>query len=266
MNTETNEELSAEDTAIDDLFDGETEEGDESEVAEETGETEETEESISTTDEDQETADQVEASQESDEKPDISDEPEEPTLVPIAALHDERRKREALTKENEDLKGQLPQDELDAPDMYDDPEGYKRWVREQVRTEDLNERISTSRAQMLEAEEDYGVMEQTFMILAGKDSTLIDKMQASPEPAKFAYDTAKEFANTERQKLKDEVRKELLAEQGKSDPDPELTEEQKRNKSAVETPNLATAAATEKNTVHVESDEGLDEVFADIKY
>lgn len=270
MNTETDTEVNVDDSAVDDLF-GEDEAGEVGEgVAK--SETEATAQGKTTTGNEpvsEETQTEATATVETTSTETETPATEEPTSVPIAALHDERRKLQAARDENEKLKAQLPQDETGAPDLYDEPDAYKQWVKDQAVTELYQERVNDSRTKMLEEHADYESVEKTFMMLAGQDESLVDKMKAHPEPARFAYDTAVAHKESQRQGLKDELRAEILAEMDKGGDTEtvELTEAEKRNKSAIETPNLTTAAATGKNTVQVEKDdESLDEMCSDMKY
>lgn len=264
MNDETDTEVNVDDSAVDDLF-GEDEAGEAGAVVAAS----ETETTAGDTDATGEAQASEQGTEEQASTETAEPDKEEPTSVPIAAIHDERRKSQALREENERLKAQLPKDETGAPDMYEDPDGYKQWVKDQFATELYQERVSDSRAKMLEEHADYESVEKTFMMLAGQDESLVDKMKAHPEPARFAYDTAVAHKESQRQSLKNELRAEMLAETGKAGDTEtkELTEAEKRNESAINTPNLTTAAATDKNTVQVEEDdESLDEMCSDMKY
>lgn len=182
----------------------------------------------------------------------------EPKSVPLAALEDERRKRQALESEVNNLREKLPKSD-EAPDPFEDIDAYdahkKAEWEKNLNTEQANVRnakINESRSKMLETVVDYDEMEAIFQIAAAKDPGLVDKMLSSESPAQFAYDSGKAY-------------KESLL---KVVPDvkTELTEEQKRNKSAVEVPNLATATAQAKNTETLEREADIEDVFADQEY
>lgn len=173
--------------------------------------------------------------------------------VPIAALQDERRKRQNLEEEVENLRGQIPKSN-EAPDMYEDEEGYKTYIRNQIQSEinadreqAQSERLNQSRGVMLEQHQDYTEMEKIFEIMATADLSLIDKMLVSEDPAKFAYDSAKVY------------RESIM---GKVEVETEVPDKP----SAVTAPSLATATATASNTVQVEKEADIDDVFADITY
>lgn len=179
----------------------------------------------------------------------------EPTLVPIAAVLDERRKAQQLKEELEELRKQVPQKD-EAPDPYDDPEAYlayhkSKWQQEQYMEQEraTRERLEDSRSQMLAKADDYVEMEKVFEVMTLSDDSLVGKMLASEDPAKFAYDSAKQYRDS------------LFGKVGKvEEPEVEVKEP------VVKTPNLATATAQGKNTPDLEKEDDLEDVFADQEY
>jgi hypothetical protein len=139
-----------------------------------------------------------ESSEKSEEKPEESETTsQDSNSVPKPALLDERRKRQELEKQLEELRALVPKQETE-PDMYEDAEAWKEWSKNQIlneqRTEQeklLRDKLETSRSQQLESQSDYNQMEVVFEVLASRDNSLASKMLASDDPAKFAYDTAK---------------------------------------------------------------------------
>jgi len=246
------------DAAIDELFGNESAddvETEESEASEEV-ESQETEEESS-----------EEPESESETTEDSQSETEELKTVPIAALLDERRKREAAQKKADELAAKLPQEDSEAPDMYDDPEGYKAYVRQQVENDLYAERVDRSRSEMLEKHDDYEDKENTFLFLASKDKTLVDEMNKHPEPARYAYEKAVEFENSKMSSLEERIRAKIMAELGQTtESKSEPSEAEKRKKSALNTPSLTKATATDSNTQPIEKDEDLDGMFADQAY
>lgn len=188
-----------------------------------------------------------------------SETPPEPTLVPIAALLDERHKRQVLREENEKLKSQIPQTEQ-KPDMYEDPEGYEAWVLANAEQKVLDKQsaafadlVESSRSSMLEKHEDYQKIEEVFYILANSDEDLKQEMFRSQDPAQFAYIKGKEYLDAQRENL----RAEILAE----------TEDKPPEKPGlIKAPNLASATAQSSNSVEVEKDEDLNDMFEDQVY
>jgi len=179
----------------------------------------------------------------------------EPTLVPIAALHDVRRKAKQLKEENEELRSQIPKDD-EAPDPYDDIDAYDaynrdKWQQEQNAEQSrvTGERLEISRNNMLQQHDDYVEMERIFEVMTLSDDSLVGRMLMSEDAGTFAYNTAKAY-------------KASLFSQPEIK-EPELSESDKRNKSAVNAPNLASATAQAPNTPQVEKEEGLMDIFED---
>lgn len=100
---------------------------------------------------------------------------------------------------------------------------------------------------MLEQHDDYDEMEKIFEIMTVQDRSLVEKMFASGDEAKFAYDKAKEY-------------KESLIK-------PQATEsESVENPPLKEVPNLAKATAQAANTPQVEQEATIEDIFADQQY
>lgn len=187
---------------------------------------------------------------------------EDPKTVPVAALIDERRKARALQEELEKLKNQYAFDDENAPDPTAEPESYKAYVRNQIRQEEMDTRIVTSRSSMLEKHNDYTEMETTFGLLAVNDPSLVEQMKNHPEPARFAYETAKGHLDKQRAAIRAELEAELLSKQPK-----EPSKAEQRKASAVKVPNLTKATPSGSNSTPADNDEGsLEELFADQKY
>lgn len=178
---------------------------------------------------------------------------EKPTLVPIAALHDERRKAQQYKEENETLRNQIPKTD-EAPDPYEDIEAYNAYMRKQwddERNEEVRrqrvENLDKSRGQMLEQHDDYDEMERIFELMTAADNSLVEKMFASGNEAKFAYETAKAY-------------KESLL------PTAQTETEETEETSITEVPNLAKATAQASNLPQVEKEATIEDVFADQEY
>lgn len=193
-------------------------------------------------------------------KADAEDEQEEPAppadenrTVPIAALTDERRKRQAIEEELKQLRAQYAPPEPQAPDPVEDPEAYKAYVRQQAEAEMVVGRIEQSRQRMLETAPDYEEMEKTFLYLNSLDPELAKQMNASHDPAKFAYETALQYRENERAKLRAEIEADLNRK-------PDV-------KSKAKVPDLTKAAAKGGNTTKMEElSEDLDTYLGDRPY
>jgi hypothetical protein len=134
---------------------------------------------------------------------------EETGNIPIAALKDERSKRQTLESEVAQLREQLnrlqqPQPTVqaepqEAPDQWEDPDGYRDWLIQTARNEAGQaaiqafnyQRIQTDAAQFRADKPDYEAVIAQFGTMAQSNPGLIEQMQQAASPAKFAYDTAK---------------------------------------------------------------------------
>lgn len=177
---------------LDDVFEEETEVSTETE---ETTEEENTEGEETAETEETETAEVEESEEEVPATP-------EPKLVPLAAVQDERRKRQELEQRLQALESKLPKPN-DEPDIYEDPDAWKEWNRNQIIEEQnreasrrLETRINESRERMLETAEDFTRAENAFMVMVQSDPSLTQQMLESLDPAKFAYEKGNEFLNS----------------------------------------------------------------------
>lgn len=241
--------MANEDLDLNDVFDDEPKAEEETEQSEVETETEDVkgEEETSETEEETEEAEPPSA--------------QEPTLVPIAALKDERRKAQDLKEEVKSLKSQIPQADS-APDPYDDLEGYNefmrnQWEQEQIQkqTAEFAEIVEDSRKVMLENHEDFPQMEELFYVLANQNEDLKQEMFKSPDPAKYAYDASKSYLQAQKDTLLAEINAENTTE----------TEEVPKNP-ALKAPSLATATAQASNSAPVEKEEALEDLFGDQAY
>lgn len=167
--------------------------------------------------------------EESEAGPTAAETPEsEKREIPIAALLDEREKRQAAQKRAEELEQQLAElakkpDEK-APSVFEDEEGAFRHLEAKLEDARLQDRIDMSREFMSMFKDDYDAREQQFLELAKGDAELVRKLRSHPNPAKFAYETAEkherlskmenldEWEAKERARLREEVKAELKAE------------------------------------------------------
>lgn len=183
------------------------------------------------------------------------------SVVPVAALKDERNKRQSFETENKQLKERLAKYE----------KGETAVVEDDVDDDTFKERAETSREIMNELVSDYAEKETVFLELCKAEPLLALQMRRSKSPAKFAYEKAKEHIEhkqyledrtsdqwKEFQEFKKDPAKyaEKLAKQAEESPD------DKRKKSALKVSNLnkATSANVDSAKDKVET---LDEMFGD---
>lgn len=171
----------------------------------------------------------------------------EPKMVPLAAVQDERRKRQEIESRLKELESKVPKGN-DEPDIYEDPDGWKEWNRNQIlaeqtkaASEQLEIRINESREKMLESTTDFIQAEKAFLVLAQDDQEITQQMLNSLNPAQFAYEKGKEFLKT-------------------------LVEPEFVGKKPEVPVSLAKASAKGANTVEVEEEDDLKGLFADQNY
>lgn len=107
----------------------------------------------------------------------------------LAKANDEKAKRQALEKELESQKAQ-PQEPDKIPDPVEDPEGYAKYLDNKNAANQWAMRVSISQEMMREKYADYDEKEATFIELIKENPALEGQLQASSNPAKFAYDMA----------------------------------------------------------------------------
>lgn len=159
----------------------------------------------------------------------------DPPHVPIAALKDERSKRQALEAQVSEMQRQLealkatpatpvePPKPAEIPNPATDPAAYHRYVQGSI----INERLNTS--QMIAAEKypDLDAAIDTFQAMAKADPSLFDKLYAQPNPYEWAYREVKKHEALKdlgddpmafRKKLEAEIRAQIAAETPKTPP------------------------------------------------
>ena len=177
--------------------------------------------------------------------------------VPLGALEAERKKRQELEKQIEKLQKDIAGKEVDrgvehngeSPDMYEDPEGYKKWLRNEIRAEvkttTFEQRVKITQDEFKKTHPDYDEKVEVFKKLTELNPSLADELVSVSNPAKFAYDTvvtyeenkrlsSPETLKSARAKIEAEIRAEIAAEARKASE--KLT--QQRNNAALDTPDI----------------------------
>ena len=137
----------------------------------------------------------------------------------LAAVKDERRKRQELEKELESLK-QKQQEPKELPDVFDDQKAFVESIRSEFQQELGNAKLEVARSMMMEFHDDYEAMEAKFIDLAKENPTLRDQAMKEANPAKFAYQQAKKYEEYQKvqdvdaykEQLRNEMRAEIEAE------------------------------------------------------
>lgn len=131
--------------------------------------------------------------------------------VPRKALVDERRKRQELERQLEEITKkyasqpvqtqpqaqpqpqQQPVEPLpERPDPWIDPQGAmdwdRAWMQQQVHAQVFETRTVLSREMMMASKPDFAEVEAVFMEAAKRSPALVQRLMNHPMPAKFAYE------------------------------------------------------------------------------
>lgn len=123
-----------------------------------------------------------------------------------AALIGERRRRQEAEAELVELRKQFqpapqvqPQQPANAPDMFEDPEGYTRYIASQAAEVARREAYETFQYQRIEGSArqfapsvpDYAEKVQVFQQMVQLNPALLQELYRSGNPAEYAYNTAK---------------------------------------------------------------------------
>lgn len=262
------------DVDLDELFEND-EDGDEEVVGDDETEKPETDESKDDDTKDESDDKDEEAGEDESESEPPADGDDDRKMVPIAALHDERRKARALKEENERLRKEKghSEDELGIgpePDRFENPEEHDAWLlakhdaeQQLERDAKYKESVDDSRAAAMEKYEDYEEKESIFLMLANRDPKLREEMIDSKDPAAYAYKAASKWEADRDAKLIEKLKAEgkLKDEQDKK-PDDAGTKSTKKKR-----PSLVNAAGA--GTVADDSDfdpDDLDSLVGDPGY
>lgn len=147
--------------------------------------------------------------------------------IPIAALKDERAKRQALEAELAQLRAQLQQPPQPAPDMWEDTQGWQQHLTQQVTntaTEQaaLNARLDTSEMLVAQAYPDFEEVRPKILEFMGANPGLREQILGDRHPWNRAYQLVKNHEKMQalaavdvtdlKAKLREEVKAELLKE------------------------------------------------------
>lgn len=143
--------------------------------------------------------------------------------APIKALQDERRKREKVEKDLEELRRAVKPEQTRGPDIPDpivDPAGYANHIEER----NFTRLVTASRADMIDevGEEDFAAAEDAFKAAAAADPKLADRLWNSRDPARFAYNQGKKLIEQQETAaqasdpaaMRAQIKAELMAELG----------------------------------------------------
>jgi len=116
------------------------------------------------------------------------------TTAPIAALLDERGKRQDAEAKLAAAEARLAE-QTPHPNVIDDPEGALEHMAQQFAQRLWQVESKNSQAVARLKHDDYDVKAQAFVQMAQSNPTLVEAMHASDDPAEFAYKTATDAEN-----------------------------------------------------------------------
>lgn len=130
-------------------------------------------------------------------------------MVPLTAVQAERKKRQEVERELEELRrSQRPQNAIDP---LEDPQGFSEQVQRQVALV----RFELQEEAMRERHEDYEEMQDEFIELAKQNPTLQVELAKASNAPRFAYETAKKARELKKlenvEDYKSELRKQVEA-------------------------------------------------------
>lgn len=131
--------------------------------------------------------------------------PQEPTLDHAALIGERRRRQEAedrirlLEQQLQQPQAQQPAAPQGPPDQFEDPEGYTNWLVGRASEAARNEAYQAFQYQRIQmsAEEakaklpDYAEKLSVFEHMAAANPQLMQELYRAPNPAEYAYNTAK---------------------------------------------------------------------------
>lgn len=163
-------------------------------------------------------------------KPEAPEPQPEPKSVPLAALQEERSKRQRIEqelerriKEAEEARAKEPE-----PDFFEDPTGALQRFEKKMEERSIQDRINISEEMVIGAvgKEKYDTALSAFAESVAENPALAAQMRSSPNPAKFAYDFGnksllmKEMGD-DPQAYRDKLKAEIMAELKATEPTPQ---------------------------------------------
>lgn len=142
--------------------------------------------------------------------------------VPLAAVKDERQKRQQAVRDYEQLKNdpealkaalaKFEEQQKEVPDPLYEPEKYADHLRGDMQQQLAKHKLDISRELMAEAHDDYEEMENLFVQMAEENPMLAAKAQTARNIPKFAYEQAKKYKQFQEFQGIDDLRAKIRAE------------------------------------------------------
>lgn len=194
--------------------------------------------------------------------------------VPRRALEDERRKRQELQRQLDELTrtNQQPQRQPEQhqqqrfperPDPWTDPEGAARYDQMMFQHQLFETRVVTSKEMMRMMKSDFDDVEKVFIEAARSDPYLEQQLVNHPMPAKYAYEQGKRLMlmreiGDDPTAYRQRIREELLAEMSRHQPSQKAPAAPAAPKSLA---NTTSAQPRLKNGQFAPGGDPLDEIF-----
>jgi hypothetical protein len=195
------------------------------------------------------------------EAPAASKEPENESWTKAAVL-DERRKRQALEAELEQLRSTKQEPEK-APDVFEDQDKFTDYLSNQVSQQVSQVRIEMSQEMMRMHDSEYDQKEVEFVEMAKENPQLAQQLSQHSMPAKFVVDTVNKARELKKLDNIDDYKAQLRAEveaEIREKMKAELTQQQEQDdKVASIKPSLANARASKDQGEP--SKQSLDDLF-----
>ncbi len=132
-------------------------------------------------------------------------------MVPVAGLMAERRKRQEIEREAQELRAKLAQ-QTPPPDFFGDPAEYVKQAVQQAETQANQRLMAALEAQARDSYADYDEVLEFLQEQAASNPALAQQVFNSPNPAVTAYKLGKQLRELDRMKDPDAYRAQLEAE------------------------------------------------------
>jgi hypothetical protein len=146
------------------------------------------------------------------------EQPAEPTAappektVPLAALEDERRKRQEYERRLQQYERQQ-QPKQEKPGFWEQPEQYLETVRNEARMEAIRGKLDITEDLARSKYQDYDDQLAVFGTLIQQNPNLLQQMLQARNPAEFAYSVAKNHATVTEAGSIEAMREKIRAEE-----------------------------------------------------
>ena len=129
------------------------------------------------------------------------------------AVKDERRKRQELERQLEELKaGQNQPERPELPDVFENQEEFVKSLEDRLRGETRQQIIQTQRDMMIKFNSDYEEKEKAFIEFGKDNPALLAQANASPNPAEFAYEQGGKYLKFQQMQDVDSLEAKMRAE------------------------------------------------------